>query len=158
MHWLIRLALYGRGLLLWGAWLLYMLSPVDFLPDFLPYVGRLDDLLAAIGVWWMGRRLYQQYRGHFTQTGSGGAGYQSHTSHGRQASSEATSSGWDPWKILQIAPGATAAEIDTAYKQLLMQYHPDRVAHLGEELQQLASRKTLDIQKAYSQLRPRKAR
>jgi DnaJ-domain-containing protein 1 len=33
------------------------------------------------------------------------------------------------------------------------EYHPDKVAHLGKELQQLAHRKALEIQQAYQQLR-----
>jgi DnaJ like chaperone protein len=34
----------------------------------------------------------------------------------------------------------------------MKEYHPDKVAHLGEELQELAHRKVLEIQKAYQQL------
>ncbi len=36
----------------------------------------------------------------------------------------------------------------------MKEYHPDKVAHLGEELQELAHKKSLDIQRAYQQLRP----
>ena len=43
-------------------------------------------------------------------------------------------------------------EIDAAYKARMKEYHPDKVAHLGEELQELARRKVLEIQKAYQQL------
>ena len=39
---------------------------------------------------------------------------------------------------------------DFGYPQ---EYHPDKVAHLGEELQELAHRKALEIQQAYRQLR-----
>jgi DnaJ-domain-containing protein 1 len=35
----------------------------------------------------------------------------------------------------------------------MREYHPDRVAHLGEELQRLANRKTLEIQGAFERLR-----
>ena len=34
----------------------------------------------------------------------------------------------------------------------MSEYHPDKVAHLGEELQELAHRKALEIQEAYRQL------
>ena len=30
-------------------WLLYLVSPVDFLPDILPVIGQLDDLALAYG-------------------------------------------------------------------------------------------------------------
>lgn len=33
------------------------------------------------------------------------------------------------------------------------EYHPDKVAHLGEDLQKLAHQKALEIQRAYQQLR-----
>jgi DnaJ-domain-containing protein 1 len=34
----------------------------------------------------------------------------------------------------------------------MTEYHPDKVAHLGEELQELAHQKVLQIQRAYHQL------
>jgi DnaJ like chaperone protein len=37
----------------------------------------------------------------------------------------------------------------------MMEYHPDKVAHLGEELQKLAHEKSQEIQRAYQQLRNR---
>ncbi len=46
-------------------------------------------------------------------------------------------------------PGET---IQTAYKARMNEYHPDKVAHLGEDLQKLAHRKALEIQRAYQQL------
>jgi len=36
---------------------------------------------------------------------------------------------------------------------VVMKYHPDKVAHLGEELQKLAHEKSQEIQRAYQQLR-----
>lgn len=32
------------------AGLLYLLSPIDLIPDFLPVIGQLDDLLLAAGL------------------------------------------------------------------------------------------------------------
>jgi DnaJ-class molecular chaperone len=61
----------------------------------------------------------------------------------------------DPWQVLHLARGATPGEIDTAYKAMLLKYHPDRVAHLGAEFQDLAHRKTLAIQHAYTTLKAR---
>ena len=48
---------------------------------------------------------------------------------------------------------AVEETIHTAYRARMNEYHPDKVAHLGEELQQLAHRKALEIQRAYEQLR-----
>jgi hypothetical protein len=34
----------------------------------------------------------------------------------------------------------------------MSRYHPDHVAHLGDELQTVAHRKTLEIQRAYGEI------
>jgi preprotein translocase subunit Sec63 len=59
---------------------------------------------------------------------------------------------WDPWAVLGIARDATRDEIARAYREQLKRYHPDRVADLGPELQQVAHRKTVELQRAYSEL------
>ena len=59
---------------------------------------------------------------------------------------------WDPWAVLGIARDATRDEIARAYRAQLKQYHPDRVADLGPELQQVAHRKTVELQRAYAEL------
>jgi preprotein translocase subunit Sec63 len=59
---------------------------------------------------------------------------------------------WDPHAILGVPPGASEEVVAQAYRDRLKEYHPDRVASLGAELQDLAHRKTLDIQRAYGEL------
>lgn len=51
--------------------------------------------------------------------------------------------------VLEVSPTASTNEIRTAYKQLMSQYHPDKVAALGVELKALAERKTKEITSAY---------
>jgi DnaJ like chaperone protein len=51
--------------------------------------------------------------------------------------------------VLDISAEASTEEIRAAYRQLLSQYHPDKVASLGPELRELAKRKTQDIIDAY---------
>lgn len=54
------------------VFLLYMLAPIDFLPDIIPGLGWLDDLVILILGWaWLSREL-GRYRGG--GGGSGGAG------------------------------------------------------------------------------------
>jgi preprotein translocase subunit Sec63 len=60
--------------------------------------------------------------------------------------------GWDPHAVLGVARGASREEITRAYREQLKRYHPDRVADLGTELQQLAHRKTVELQRAYGEL------
>jgi len=60
--------------------------------------------------------------------------------------------GWDPYAILGVARGASRDQIAQAYREQLKRYHPDRVADLGPELQQVAHRKTVELQRAYAEL------
>lgn len=55
--------------------------------------------------------------------------------------------------MLGVERSASADEIRAAYRARMQEYHPDKVAHLGEELQKLAHRKAQEIQHAYEQLR-----
>jgi preprotein translocase subunit Sec63 len=59
---------------------------------------------------------------------------------------------WDPYAILGVPHGASRDLVTQAYRERLKEYHPDRVASLGAELQDLAHKKTLDIQRAYAEL------
>jgi uncharacterized membrane protein YkvA (DUF1232 family) len=46
----LRVPWYARALL--GAVVVYLLSPIDLIPDFIPLLGYLDDvLIAAAGFW-----------------------------------------------------------------------------------------------------------
>jgi preprotein translocase subunit Sec63 len=59
---------------------------------------------------------------------------------------------WDPYAVLGIARGASRDQIIRAYREQLKLYHPDRVADLGPELQQVAHQKTVELQRAYAEL------
>jgi len=53
------------------------------------------------------------------------------------------------YEVLGLKYGASVNDIKDAYKKLISQYHPDKVANLGPELQSLAQKKTQDINEAY---------
>lgn len=53
--------------------------------------------------------------------------------------------------VLGVPPSAPSDEIRQAYRRRMSQYHPDKVATLGEELQALALRKSQAIEAAYRQ-------
>ncbi len=59
----------------------------------------------------------------------------------------------DPFEILGVAKNANAAEIKKAYHEALSKYHPDKVEHLGDEIKQVAREKTVQIQRAYEQIK-----
>jgi DnaJ like chaperone protein len=52
-------------------------------------------------------------------------------------------------EVLGVAPDAGDEDVQRAYRSLMSQYHPDKVASLGVELQALAERKTKDLVAAY---------
>ena len=48
------------------------------------------------------------------------------------------------YEILGIPSGRVSMKnVKKTYRDLMTQYHPDRVAHLGKELQELAAKKAL---------------
>ena len=125
-----RLPLIGAALLA----LAYLISPIDVLPDVTP-VGLLDDLIILVSTgWW----IYGQWK------------------HRPPPPAEAPPAGgepaWDPYRVLEVGRGASRDEITRAYREQMKRYHPDRVSGLGDELQEVAHRKTLEIQRAYIEL------
>jgi DnaJ like chaperone protein len=55
-----------------------------------------------------------------------------------------------PWYvILNVSPDSSVEEIRHNYKILMSQYHPDKVASLGDELKALAERRSQEIAIAY---------
>jgi hypothetical protein len=55
-------------------------------------------------------------------------------------------------RILGLQPGASPEEMKAAYRKLASEYHPDKVASLGEELRKLALKKMQEINAAYQLL------
>ena len=122
------------------ALLLYLRSPIDLLPDRLGPIGLLDDVLVILAaIWWLRRRLA---RAEAERSRTSAADTEDATEN----------AAWDPHAVLGVMRGASAEEIARAYREQMKRYHPDRVAHLGEELRQLAHRKALEIQRAYAEI------
>ena len=57
------------------------------------------------------------------------------------------------YKILDINKNATNGEIKKAYRDLAVKYHPDKVASLGVEFQEVAEEKFKSINNAYQTIR-----
>jgi len=55
--------------------------------------------------------------------------------------------------VLGLKLGAGFDEIKKAYRKLSMEYHPDKVGHLGEEFRQVAEEKMKEINEAYNHLK-----
>lgn len=52
--------------------------------------------------------------------------------------------------ILDIAENADQEQIRSAYQLKISQYHPDKVAHMGTEIRELANLRTKQINAAYN--------
>jgi hypothetical protein len=77
------------------------------------------------------------------QTGGGGSAHK----EGRRKPGEKDDAYY--FNVLGLTTSATEAEIKKAYRRLMSQYHPDRVASLGEDLQRAAAEKAKSINEAY---------
>ena len=59
----------------------------------------------------------------------------------------------NPYRVFGLTSDASDAEIEQAYRRLIGQYHPDRVAGAAPELQKQAEEKARDINAAYDRIR-----
>lgn len=77
----------------------------------------------------------------------GQGGVNSHWRDYGPAWSDTPPTAW--YQVLRIAESASLSDIEHAYRQQISQYHPDKVARLGEDLRQLAERRSKEINAAY---------
>ncbi len=71
----------------------------------------------------------------------------SYRQHQEAASSAASEERY--YAVLGLEPGENFDQIKKAYRKLSMQYHPDKVAHLGDEFKKVAEEKMKEINVAY---------
>ncbi|MBK6754252.1 MAG: TerB family tellurite resistance protein [Flavobacteriales bacterium] len=57
------------------------------------------------------------------------------------------------YQILEVDPKASDEEVKKAYRRAAMKHHPDKVGHLGEEVQRSAAEKFKKVQDAWEQVR-----
>ena len=57
------------------------------------------------------------------------------------------------YTILETQPSATNSEIKRAYRKMANKYHPDKVAHLGDDLRKIAEEKFKAINNAYQTIK-----
>lgn len=125
------------------AGVVYLVLPMDLIPDVLGLPGRIDDVVAMGLLTWF-------YRNHMRRW------VEDHAE--REGARESAASGapagdaLDAYDILEVTRSASPEAIKTAYRARMREYHPDKVAHLGDELQKLAHEKAQQIQRAYEDL------
>lgn len=64
-----------------------------------------------------------------------------------------TSTNKSIYDTIGVKNNSSKEEIYAAYKNLLKQYHPDKVASLGKEIQEVAITKTKEINSAFQQIK-----
>ena len=87
-----------------------------------------------------------------TRRGPGFSGpWGQRTNHGQAA--DRSSRTKSPYEVLGIKAGASRSEITAKYREMVRQYHPDKVANLGPELRELAEQRMKEINAAYDYLK-----
>jgi hypothetical protein len=74
-------------------------------------------------------------------------------SHSTGKTERGSISAADAFQVLGVNESDSNEEIKKRYKHIVMEYHPDRVAHLGAELRELAAKKTTEINAAFATIR-----
>jgi len=57
------------------------------------------------------------------------------------------------YQILEISPEASDEEVQKAYRRMAAKYHPDKVSHLGEDVQRAAKEKFQKLNQAYQDIK-----
>ncbi|MBM3817738.1 MAG: J domain-containing protein [Acidimicrobiia bacterium] len=56
------------------------------------------------------------------------------------------------YELLEVAPSASVDDIKRAFRREIAKYHPDKVAHLGKEFQDIAAVRAAELTEAYKTL------
>ena len=57
------------------------------------------------------------------------------------------------YRILEISSNASDKEVKKAFRKMANKYHPDKVAHLGKDMQNLAEEKFKAVNEAYQKIK-----
>ena len=139
--------------------IIYLLSPYDLMPDFLVGWGWLDDLvvlgflLRYFYTQKKKREAFQNYYQNRQKVNNDDNGTTGENNSRRSNNDRQSSSQWDPYRVLGVESGASQETIKKAFRQLAGKYHPDKVAHLGDEFRVLAEKRFKEIHRAYDELR-----
>ncbi len=66
--------------------------------------------------------------------------------------------GPDPYATLGVSPSATDDAVEAAYRRLMSEFHPDRVASAGAEIRELAEHRSREANAAWDQIKRERGR
>ena len=131
--------------------LAYLISPLDIIPDYLlPLVGWIDD---GVILWAIIHLIRHGKLPGFSRGAKSRPTPEQEIPRAGANNGKRSPSPGNPYDILGIPRDASWDQIQAAYKEGIKKYHPDKVAHLGDEFAQLANEKFLDIQDAFNALK-----
>ena len=64
----------------------------------------------------------------------------------------------DPYAALGVDSSATDDAVEMAYRRLMSEYHPDRVATAAPEIRALAERRARELNQAYDEIKRQRGR
>ena len=106
---------------------------------------------------WSGvaRSDYESIKAMYTYgfSGNGGSSSSGGSYSGGESTSYRSHTLDSDYQILEISPNATDDEVKKAYRNLAKKYHPDRVAHLGDDMRKAAEEKFARLSQAYDNIR-----
>lgn len=104
---------------------------------------------------WSGvsRSDYESIKAMFTNYSYGQGNYNYNNSNSSDSNSYRSHNLDSDYRILEVSPDATDDEVKKAYRNLAKKYHPDRVAHLGDDMRKAAEEKFARLSQAYDNIR-----
>ncbi|MDR2868177.1 MAG: DnaJ domain-containing protein [Bacteroidales bacterium] len=107
---------------------------------------RLSDY-EAVRVMFMGNFWQQQYQNQYQNR------YQYQNQSNTRGSVYSGYSLEDDYKVLEISSAVSNEELKKAFRKAAMKHHPDRVAHLGEDIRKAAEEKFSRVNQAYERIK-----
>jgi DnaJ-class molecular chaperone len=123
--------------------IIYIISPLDLFPFVF------DDLIASGFLFYFWRKFKNQKnrKNYYSR---------SQSQPNIKAEPDGSMSLDKSYKLLNVSSDVSLSEVQKAYKEKMAKSHPDKVAHLSEELQKKAKELTLEINKAYNDIKSHK--
>ena len=125
--------------------IIYILSPLDAVTP-----SILDDLIAS------GVLLYMLYKNSGMKKRRGYSQSYDHAQRGNAKSPPDSLTLEEAYRFLGVSPDTPLENVEKAYREKISKSHPDKVSHLGEELQEKASEVTLNLNAAMNIIRKNK--